>query len=307
MTPAVLLVVYRRPEETARVFDAIAAARPQRLFVAADGPRNGVEAHACAASRAAATRVTWPCDVVTDFSERNVGCRTRMMSALSWFFSQVDEGVVLEDDCVPSPDFFRFCAAMLDRYRDDERIVHVSGETYQRARRTPYSYAFSKYPLTWGWASWRRTWRLFDPDMRTWPSFRASSDAAALWDTPDEAVYLTQAFQQMHDGAISTTWDYAWWYACMTQGLSIRPAANLVMNVGGGAGATHTGGDIGFLCRSFEPLDDPIRHPPWVVRDKAGDMDTFDLRLPGEAMRRQRTLAHHLRRPFRWLSRSLRG
>jgi hypothetical protein len=305
-TPPVLFIVFRRPGTTRRVFEAIAAARPSRLFVAADGPRDGREAAACEEVRRIATAVTWPCELVTDFSERNLGSRDRPATALSWFFGQVDEGIVLEDDTLPSPDFFRFCAELLPRYRDDARIMQISGESYAD-RRAPYSYAFSKYPLTWGWASWRRAWAHFDSRLASWPAFREAPEFAALWDDRDEARYWRGVFQQVYEGRLPTAWDYAWWYACMTQGLSVRPAANLVSNIGGGAEATHTGDDVERMNRPVAPLDAPLAHPPWVVCDRAGDRDTWDRRFPGGLLKCQQTWRHQAGRPGRWLRRQVRA
>jgi hypothetical protein len=297
----VLLIIYRRPDLTARVFDAIAAARPRRLFVAADGPSSDSDREACAAAREAATRVTWPCEVLTDVAPRNVGCEIRVTSALDWLFEHADRGIVLEDDCVPAPGFFPFCETLLERYRDDTRIMHISGETYRAGSRVDASYYFSKYPLTWGWATWKRAWRLCDRDLATWPAFRSSPEAAALFDTDDERHYWTGTFQQRHERRL-TDWDYAWWYSCMTQGLSIHPAVNLVTNAGSGPAATHTGD--GLLChRPVGALEMPLRHPAWVLRNREADLETFDFRLVGALLKRQRTWRHHAGRPGRWLRR----
>jgi hypothetical protein len=301
----VLLVIYRRPQLTARVFDAIAAARPRTLFVAADGPASDRETAACEAARRVASAVTWPCDVLTDFSRENLGSRRRVSSALDWFFGACESGIVLEDDCLPSPDFFRFSAAMLQRYQDDQRIVHVSGETYRRTRGSPCSYYFSKYALTWGWASWRRTWRLFDLDMRTWPAFREQPEANAMFDTADERAYWLGTFQLMYEGKLPTAWDYAWLYACMTQGLSIHPAINLLTNIGSGSDATHTHMHP-TLHRTVGSLETELRHPEWVVRDRQADLDTFDFRFPGAILKRQRTWRHQVGRPRRWAARLFR-
>jgi hypothetical protein len=299
----VLLIVYRRPELAARALEAIAAARPRRLFVAADGPASEADRPACAAAREAATRVTWPCEVLTDFSERNIGCSARVMSALDWMFEHSDRGIVVEDDCVPAADFFPFCASLLERYRDDTRVMHISGETYQVSGRVEDSYYFSKYALTWGWATWRRAWRLCDRDLATWPELRGRPEWAALFDTREEEQYWTGTFQQCHDKVI-TTWDYAWWYTCLTQGLSIHPAVNLVTNLGSGPHATHTHGDA--QChRPVGTLPGPLRHPKWTLRNRAADIDTFDRRLVGAVLKRQRTLGHQAGRPGRWARRVL--
>jgi hypothetical protein len=297
----VLFIVYRRPEVTARVFDAIASARPRRLFIAADGPAHPGEVAPCEAARKAATAVTWPCEVMTDFAAENLGCRRRVSSALDWFFDACEAGIVLEDDCLVAPDFFRFCASLLERYRNDSRIVHISGETYRRTRGSRCSYYFSKYALIWGWATWRRAWRSFDLDMRNWPTFRDQPEADALFDTRDERDYWRGTFQQMYDHRLAT-WDYAWQYACMTQGLSIHPAINLVTNIGSGGDATHTQSHP-TLHRPAGALDTELRHPDWVVRDREADLDTFDLRFPGAILKHQRTWRHHAGRPRRWATR----
>lgn len=306
----VLLVIHRRAAQTRRVFDAIAAARPARLFVAADGPASRQDGPLCEAAREVVNRIDWDCDVRRDYREVNMGLDRRMAAALRWTFEEVDSAIVLEDDCVPSADFFGFCASMLDRYRDDARIVHVSGECYRRDRAGDPSYYFSKYPLAWGWATWRRAWARFDPALSSWPRFKVQPDASALFDSADEERYWRTTFDQQHALAAAggtAAWDYAWYYACMTGGLSIHPAVNLVSNVGFGALASHTGEVTALTGRPTAPLDDPVRHPGVVVRDRQTDMDTFDQRFPGGILKEQRTARHQLGRPFRWARRLLGG
>jgi hypothetical protein len=298
----ILLIVYRRPDLTSQVFERIAAARPRQLFVAADGPRHPGEADVCDAARRAATAVTWPCEVVTDFPSTNLGCRTRVSSALDWFFTSCESGIVLEDDCLPAPEFFEFCRILLDRYRDDRRVVHISGESYRRARHEEFSYYFSKYALIWGWAAWRRTWQSYDLAMRTWPAFRSESAGLAIYDTEDERAYWDGTFQQMYEGRLPTAWSYAWMYACLTQGLSIHPAVNLVRNIGTSDRATHMTTNP-FASRSFGGLQTGLRHPAWVVRDRQADMDTFEDRYPGGVLKEQRTWRHQAGRPLRWARR----
>jgi len=302
MDVPVLLVVYRRADLTARTLAAIGAARPSRLFVAADGPAAQTEPAPCDAARAAATAVTWECDVHTDFATANMGCAPRMTSALDWFFAHTDRGIVLEDDCVPAPDFFPFCDELLERYRDDRRVVHISGETYA-TEPAGESYYFSKYALTWGWATWKRAWDLCDRTLTGWPAMRTRPELQALFDTRDERAYLVSTFQQQSEAG--PMWDYAWWYTCMIQGLAIHPAINLVTNTGSDPRATHAAGET--LChRETGSLRFPLRHPPAVLRNPHADMDTFDRRLVGDILKRQRTWRHQAGRPARWLRRALR-
>src|SRR5262249_28027120 len=149
----VLFLVFNRPETTARVMEAIRAVCPKRLYVAADGPRKGKsgEADRCAEARRIATRVDWPCQVRTLFREGNLGCRDAVSGAITWFFECESEGIILEDDCLPSIDFFRYCAELLERYRDDERVMAICGSAYADVPSDyPSSYYFSYYADMWG-------------------------------------------------------------------------------------------------------------------------------------------------------------
>lgn len=303
MDVPVLLVVYRRADLAARTLAAIGAARPRRLLVAADGPVSEADRAPCEAARAAATAVTWPCDVLTDFAVENMGCDARMFTAVDWLFTHADRGIVLEDDCVAAPNFFPFCDELLERYRDDRRVMHISGETYA-GETAGESYYFSKYALTWGWATWKRAWELCDRRLAGWPALRGRPELQALFDSRDERVYLMGTFQQQSE--TRPHWDYAWWYTCMTNGLSIHPSVNLVSNIGSDARATHTAGET--LChREYGRLTLPLRHPPAVLRNARADMATFDRRLVGDILKRQRTWRHQAGRPARWLRRTLRG
>jgi hypothetical protein len=223
-------------------------------------------------------------------------------------FASVDAAIVLEDDCLPDQRFFTFCASMLERYRDDRRVVHVSGECYRRTRLSD-SYGFSKYPLAWGWATWRRAWSFYDPGLGAWPLFRDQPGARALFDTDDERRYWFAVFDREHSYAGTTrpaSWDYAWYFACMTHGLSIHPAVNLVSNIGYGPLASHTYGESELANRPAGALEDDLRHPAEIVRDRRTDQDTFDRRFPGGVLKQQRTLRHQLGRPARWALRQIR-
>jgi hypothetical protein len=305
----VLFVIYRRPGATRRVFEAIAAAQPRRLFLSADGPATMGDREACDDTRAIVSRIDWECEVSRDFSDRNLGLNRRMISAIDWVFRESESAIVIEDDCLPHPDFFRFCSLMLERYRHDARVLHVSGECY-RAERAEHSYFFSKYPLAWGWATWRRAWSLFDAAMTTWPHIRMQPAAQAFFDSEDERAYWTSTFDLLHWQQLTGrmgSWDYAWYYACMMHGLSIHPAVNLVSNIGSGPLASHTL-DLGDLSnRPTSSLDEPLRHPPSIVRDRQADLDTFDRRFPGAVLKRQRSFGHQIRRPARWALRLVRG
>jgi hypothetical protein len=276
LSTPIALFIFKRPDLTARVLGAIAQARPTKLFVIADGPRNEAEKPKCESARAVLQQVDWDCDVLTNFSDTNMKGPWRVSSGISWVFSHVEEAILLEDDCLPAPSFFTFCQDLLDRYREDERVMHISGDNFQGDhQRTEYSYYFSKYSDTWGWATWRRAWKYFDLYMKTWPAFKASGMFHDLCDTAQECQYWATIFDHCVDAG-DVHWDYAWLYACWCQnGLSIIPHINLVTNVGFGSDATHTSNAADPLANL--PLGDigSLSHPPYMARHKTADRYAF--------------------------------
>jgi len=273
----VALFIFNRPDTTARVFARIAAARPSRLFVVADGPRPAVpaDAEACAATRAITEAVDWPCEVRRDYAPANLGCGRRVASGLDWVFSQVEEATILEDDCVPDPSFFPFCEELLDRFRTDERVMAISGDNFQGGRwRTRYSYYFSAVPHAWGWATWRRAWQHFDLEMLLWPEIRDGGWLADLFHDRHAARYWTEIFDAMLQHRIDT-WDYQWFFACWAQGgLTVLPSVNLVSNIGFDGRATHTRIPTPRAMVPTGEMAFPLLHPPYVVRDAQADRRT---------------------------------
>src|SRR5689334_16949684 len=171
----VALFIFNRPQLTQRVFAEIARAKPRQLLIIADGPRTAEEAEKCAATRAIINQVDWDCELLTDLADDNLGCKLRMFSGLNLVFSRYEEAIVLEDDCLPHPSFFGFCEELLTYYRDEPRVFAISGNNFlspKMQQRMRESYYFSHSPLTWGWAAWRRTWQLFDFEIKRWPEVR---------------------------------------------------------------------------------------------------------------------------------------
>lgn len=275
----VLFIVYNRPDLTAQVFEKIAQARPTRLFLAADGPKPLVPSDevACAACREIVSRVDWPCQVEINFAEANLGLQRRVSSALDWVFTRVDDAIILEDDCLPSPSFFRFCDELLERYAPDERIMAVSGNNFQAGtQRGRHDYYFSRYNHLWGWATWRRAWALFDYHLQHWPEVRDSGQLAAMLEDPREFSSWTEIFNRSHQGLVNS-WGYRWTYSCwVNSGLSILPQVNLVSNIGFGEHATHTKDPSSHLAGlPAGKLGFPLRHPPCVLRHVEADAYTF--------------------------------
>ena len=273
----VALIIFNRPQTTAQVFAAIARAKPRTLFVIADGPRPGHpdDAERCAAARAIADRVDWKCEVVRDYSDANFGCGRRPATGISRVFEQVETAIILEDDCVPHPTFFRYCEQLLERYREDERIMHIGADGFQLGRtQRPFSYFFSRHYPGWGWASWRRAWRHFDADLTLWPALRAGSWLRDIVGDDRLVAHWRRVFDATHGrGETVTWWDYQWTFACWAQnGLAILPNVTLVSNIGFGRDATHTTSASDRVASlPTAAMEFPMRHPPYVVRDPEAD------------------------------------
>ena len=271
----VAFFIFRRPDTTEKVFAEIARARPPKLFVVADGPRKERtgEADACAATRAIIDRVDWDCEVLTNYSEVNMGGPRRFPSGLDWVFSQVEEAIILEDDCLPHPTFFRFCEELLERYRDDERIAAISGNNFQFGRkRTAYSYYFSRYPHVWGWATWRRAWKTYDANMKAWPEIRDGGWLREYSRNLRTIKFRLKKFNDLYEGK-NINWDGKWTFACWLQGqLAVLPNVNLVSNIGFGKDATHTmDANSVRSAMKTEPMEFPLIHPHFILRDSVAD------------------------------------
>src|SRR5688572_947806 len=278
----VLFMVFNRPDTTQKVFEAIRREKPKRLFIAADGPRPNKpgEVEKCEEVRKLATAVDWECEVKTLFRSENLGCGRAPAGAITWFFEQVEEGIILEDDCLPSHEFFMFCAELLERYRHDARVMEIGGNNLlDTTDRLPadYSYYFSHHNMIWGWATWRRAWKVYDFEMSLYKKVRDTEFLECCFNNDHELNY----FKYIFDKTISTVntvswWDYQWEFLRrINSGLTIVPQKNLVLNLGLGSNATHTVDSKGpGFDLKFESLTFPLKHPEFVLADVKRD-DVF--------------------------------
>jgi hypothetical protein len=205
----------------------------------------------------------------------NLGCRNRVSGGIDWVFNEVEEAIVLEDDCVPDQTFFRFCEEMLERFRDDNRIAHIGGANLQFGRkRTEYSYYFSLYSNIWGWASWRRAWKHYDVDMKLWPEVRDGRWLSDLLGRAEVAAYWNHVFEKVYQRQINT-WDYQRVFQCWVEGsLTVLPNVNLISNIGYNINPTHTAGKSRLSNMATEPMKFPLVHPPFMMRDAVADRYT---------------------------------
>lgn len=282
------LFLFNRPETTARVMELVRAVRPPELYLIADGPRADYsnDPAVCAATRQIASNADWECKIKTNFSATNLGLKRRVESGLDWLFEQVPEAIILEDDCVPDPTFFRFCDELLARYRGDERVMMISGCDFTFGlSEEKASYTFSRYPLIWGWATWARAWRKNDPDMSTLPGALASSRLQEILGDARAAQYW--AFVLNDNRQSQTTWDSAWLWSIWEQGgLCIHPKVNLIENVGFGPEATHTRDTARHFANLLRtPIEFPLQHPVQVERNCDSDALVEELAFSGSVRR----------------------
>jgi len=300
METAVLFIIFNRPDTTQLVFEEIRKAKPAKLFIAADGPRLNREGDVqkCSKTRKIVEQVDWPCEVKTLFQPENLGCKRAVSSAIDWFFEHVEEGIILEDDCLPHPSFFSFCETLLEKYRTDERVMMISGDNFQNGvERGDGSYYFSRLSHIWGWATWKRAWQFYDVTMLSFPAFKQQNRIADIFENKDIQNYWINIFDKVYEDQIDT-WDYQWTYAVMCQnGLSIMPNKNLISNIGcGNADATHTIEINHHLANLKTEALNTLIHPTFVLADKAADLYTL-FSVIGVSKPRK-TLRYRLKRLF---------
>lgn len=266
--PAVLFLVFNRPEITARTFARIRDAAPARLYIHADGPRadRPEDASRCALVRQIVGQVDWPCETHHLFRPKNLGCGPAVAGALDWFFSEVEEGVVLEDDCLPRAGFFPWCAERLAAHRHDTAVFHISGMGFDLPG-LPADHAgfYSPLPFIWGWATWRRAWRHYRHTIPPSPDL----DPVLRRFFPDRPArdYWSEKLNLTREGGINT-WDYQWvWTHWAENASAIIPARTLIENIGTGSDSTHPSAatDVGYAPPSDTTPAGPIFKPDPVA------------------------------------------
>lgn len=257
--PPILLIGFNRPDHMRKQIDNIRLVRPEKVFVNIDGPREGVLEDVGLRDQVIACldTIDWPCSVERRIESVNRGMNVSVTGAIDWFFDAVDRGIILEDDCIARPEFFDFAAELLDRFADDERIMHISGLSMISDPDAATSYVFAPVGHIWGWATWRRAWQLNDPSMSKWPEVR---------DSVRRRGALGRALTRKFDSSAAqrkVRWA-RWWYLAnvANNGLAIVPTVNLVSNIGVGPGATNTvTGYHPLVLESDVPMTFPLRHP----------------------------------------------
>jgi len=287
----VLFLIFNRPDLTEKVFASIRAAKPKQLFLAADGPRKnkpGDYALCAEARQVVLQHIDWDCDLKTLFRDENLGCKLAVSSAITWFFENVEEGIILEDDTLPSESFFTFCSDLLQHYRTDERVSFIGGTCIPNsADHVTASYYFSKLSVIWGWATWRRVWQNYDITIADWEPLSKTNWLRNVF-YGDE--YLAGGFKEMFNAIYRgyDTWDFQLFFLNLkNNSLNVHPSKNLIKNIGFDQRATHTHSPTSYSNQAVQQISD-IVHPLAMAFDYEADKIIFN------------TVYHYDDKPVTW-------
>jgi hypothetical protein len=273
LTAPVGFMIFNRPAKTARVFEEIRRARPEKLFIIADGPRNNEEAPKCQEVRNIVEKIDWPCQVFKNYADHNLGCKQRFASGLDWLFQNVEKAIILEDDCLPDPSFFPFCQELLERFSDDPRVMQISGYNFSAMDKKFHcadSYYFSEFNPILGWATWRRAWRLCDLDVKNWPELKKNNFLSKIISDPAVVNHYTNLFDRYYAQKIDG-WDAQWYLArWLNSGLSAIATKNLISNIGFDQEAYHAARDPNDIRAKLpvQSMTFPLIHPSEIKPDK---------------------------------------
>jgi hypothetical protein len=281
----IAFIIFNRPQHTRQSFAVIREQRPSKLLIIADGARAGhpTDAARCRETREIVAHIDWPCEVLRNYAEANMGCKRRVSSGLDWVFEQVEKVIVIEDDCLPNQDFFSFCDTLLTRYEADSRVWVITGNNFQNGKkRGDAAYYFSKFNHCWGWATWRRAWQHYRVDIPFWPGWKDTVDWVKKLPDPVERKIWSDLLDRVQRGEIDT-WDYQWtatvWYH---GGLTATPQVNLVTNIGFGPEATHTVTADDQAGLPALPLG-PLTHPTVVKQNLVADRHVLNQNFGGSS------------------------
>ena len=279
-----LILAWNRPLYVSKLINAIKIVKPENIFIACDGAdsNNEKEIELVNQTRYILDKeIDWPCNKNKLYSSYNQGCRFGVSRAINWFFENVSEGIILEDDCIPHPDFFKFSEILIDRYRNDKRIWTISGNNYEIGNwRGDGSYFFSKYPHCWGWATWRDRWQFYAEEEFIWEKINKAKILDNLFNTKKELKYWRSVFNKLYQENKPDSWAYRWFLVCLAKGgLNVLPNQNLVQNIGFDSSATNTKVGQSPIQLKYNNNEStgifPLLEPSFIIRSNDADNFTF--------------------------------
>ena len=273
---AVLLLFFNRANCIKQVFEQVKKARPSKLFLYQDGPRNEKDIVGINECRRIVSDIDWECEVHTFYQDRNFGCDPSEYISQKWMFSILDKGIVLEDDDVPSVSFFKFCKELLDKYEDDERICMISGMNYEEeTKNCPYDYFCTSDSAIWGWASWKRVIDKWDEKYSFLDDEYHVNLLHKYIKNTKQRSFLIKMFNQHRNSGKEYYESILIANQLLNHGLAIVPRKNLITNIGLTSDSTHFNGSLKsvpnsiariFTMKRFE-LDFPLKHPNFVIEN----------------------------------------
>ena len=283
----ILLITFNRPDHVRQVLMEIRKQQPAQLYVFQDGAREGneIDSIRCQEVRDVVTElVDWQCELHTLYQEKNLGCGPGPAAGINWFFGQVEKGIIMEDDCLPHPDFFAYCEELLNRYEDHTNVQFINATLYHDRWHCDASYGFSHYMVTGAWAAWRETWQGFDLDMLTWNAWQFRKQVKRLTNSTTEANWWYWKLKEIQaDTSKKSYWDYQMqMHLFKNDAITIHPKNNLISNIGFGAEGTHTLLNDGRGDREVYAIL-PLAHPDSMTINKVMDVDCFGKTQPQSA------------------------
>lgn len=262
METPVLVIFFNRPRVLEQTLEQLKKIGVKQVFFACDGARSSKDTYLIMKCKKLINEtVCWKCDINYLYLDENIGCDRMVPKAIDWFFSNVDKGIILEDDCIIDHNFYDFAGTLLSIYEKNESVMNISAPNFQDRKWGEADYYFSRYPSNWGWATWRRAWQKYDHHMKGLDSFLNRADGLSLiLDQPDQIKYWKRFFKGLHSGKY-TYWDAKWVYSIWkNSGFSITPNANLVCNIGYGFDATHTKSKDDAMSMEIVNINKPLKH-----------------------------------------------
>ncbi|NHC48151.1 nucleotide-diphospho-sugar transferase [Cytophagaceae bacterium 50A-KIRBA] len=277
----ILFIIYKNPEVTKVVFERIREIKPAFLYISADGSKssNQEDLLEIEETRKVTEFIDWDCKVYRRYSNTNLGCKIGVSTAITWFFENVEQGIILEYDCLPDITFFNFCEVLLERYRDIENVFSISGNNFdflslnelnQIGLRDSYSYSFLS--KIWGWATWRRAWNKFDISLTKFPEFESEGKIRELIKGKRNQEYWLGKIKDVYQGRNTSTWGFIWLFTLLShKAYCITPKVNLVSNIGFGIGATHATDENSIFSKVPNSSISIIDYPELIVPDFDSD------------------------------------
>ena len=285
----ILLIAWRRPKETKEVIDSLKLIKPKRLFISCDGAREGNNQELEKVKKTQEMlkeNINWDCEIKWQISKINLGCKKGVTKAINWFFENVSEGIILEDDIVAHYDFFKYCQYLLEKYRSDKRVWCISGSNNQdNIKRGNGTYYFGKIPLIWGWATWKDRWEDYDVTLKKWPEIRSSKMFESLFFDKLQCKHWSNIFETFYKFGKPDTWDYPWVFTCLiNNGLTAIPNKNLIKNIGFNSNATHTKWQ-NVKENKIRSIGKEIVDPEFIICDFEAEKYQFDFFFGGFSSR----------------------